>query len=264
MSQYKTVAITDKYTLETIAKDLKSKSEAYYIMFKILLDTGMPLDELAKMRVCDINKNAITFMPIHKGNLRTEPLSESTQEDIRNYVKDKQQGDFAFPSKSNPQKPMFIRSFQYALLESSRTYGIEPPVSATSLKKTYIYNLFMETHDTKKIYKITGIRSLVQLYEFFGIEAPPLKGDDETNHSSRTPYNILVGENLAENTKEHFNEVFDKLTDTLRNPQQSSKAYCYEALAMINQVEKALGRFENLSEDLHVAKTLYKKSGDAE
>ncbi len=254
-------AILDNYTLNLVGNDLILKNEAYYIIFRILLETGMPLEEVFKLRICDINKNAITFSPAHKGYLRTEKLTADTQEAIRSYINGKADEELAFPSKADPNKPIFIRSFQNALAETSKRLGLTPPISATSLRKTFIYNLYIKTHDTKKIYKITGIRSINQLYEYLGISAPPSEEGTE-RMSSKNPYNILVGEGIIDSTKKNTNITLDKICESLKTPEYVTFAYCKEALILAHSIEKALARFNAISGDNSLSKDIHKKSGD--
>lgn len=255
----KSAAIIDKYSLEQIGSDLRNKQEAYYVIFRIILDTGIPLEEIPSLRVCDINKNALTFMPIHKGFLRTEQLSEETQAVIKAYVAGKREEDYAFPAKSSDKKPLNIRSFQFALAETSNHFCYDPPITAMSLKKTFIYNLYMHTHDPKKIYKITGVRSLAQLYEYLGIDAPP-KDNEDKKLSPRNPQDVLVGDELSSKTRTHVNSVLDSIDERLANG-LATYQYCQEALTMIATIEKGLARFEELS-DNPVSKIIHKKSGD--
>ncbi len=60
----KSSAIFDKKLLEEIEKELASCNKMYEVICRIVVETGIPLEYLMKLRVCDINKNAdILFWP---------------------------------------------------------------------------------------------------------------------------------------------------------------------------------------------------------
>jgi hypothetical protein len=131
-----------------------------------------------------------------------------------------------------------------------------------SLRKTFIYNLYMRTHNTKKVYQITGVRSLVQLYRFLGISEPPKRDDEQLRYSASNPRDILTGNELTKKTREHTNNVLDGIEDALTND-SASYSYCQEALKMLSAIENALSIFEDVSSDSTVADHLHRKSGDA-
>ncbi len=262
MANYKASAVIDKQLLEQIGLDLQRKNDAYYIIFRIEIDTGMPLDEIPKLRICDINKNAITFSSIHKHQLRTEALTEETQQCIRQYCLNKKEGDLAFPSKADSTKPLSMKAFQAALKQSSEKLGCEPPMTSLSLKKTFIYNLYMRTHSTKKVYQITGVRSLQQLYTYLGIKEPPMRQDGQQRYSTSNPRDILMGEDIAAKTRRHVNSVIDVIQQRLTDG-MASYGFCQEALTMLRSIENATARFEAISDNEKLTDSIHRKSGDA-
>ena len=80
--------ILSKYVIGEIEKELRKMHEEYYVIFKILLETGMPLENIPSLLVSDISGDKIVYVPSHKNVTRCECISEQLQKEIKDYVKE--------------------------------------------------------------------------------------------------------------------------------------------------------------------------------
>ncbi len=240
-------AITSEYTLNMISQDLKKKRYSYYIIFWLIVETGIPLENISKLTCADISGENVTFNPVHKDVVRKENLSPRLQDDIKELIKDKKPDDYAFTSKKDTSKPMFIRCFQKALEKTSSFYNLEPPVTATTLRKTYIYHLLTREHNLEKIFAITKCRSKKAIYEYLELEPPEQPNPDAKRMTSYDARDAIIHEKMIEKTAEHFQKVMSTMKTELEIPSKTSVCYTAEAMKVLNEINSSLSRFEVFS-----------------
>ncbi len=247
MSIHAARAITSEYVLDMVSQDLKKKRYSYYIIFWLIIETGIPLENISDLKCAEISGDHITFNPVHKYVTRKETLSPKLQEDIKELIKDKKPDDYAFTSKNDPTKPMFIRCFQKALEKTSAFYNLEPPVTATTLRKTYIYHLLTREHDLEKIFAITKCRSKKAIYEYLELDPPEQPNPDAKRMANYDARDAILHENMIEKTTEHFSKVMSSIKVELEVPSRASVKYTAESMKLLNDINNSLSHFEAFS-----------------
>lgn len=235
--------ITNNLTIELVLKKLNEANPAYNIIFRLMLETGMPLSSCVELKCCDINKNAVTFKPTHKQVVRTEPLSEELQKDIAKYLGGKGDMSYAFVQKNNTSKHMHYRAFLGALETICESLNIMPTITSQTIRKTYIYKLFISGNNVEKIYSLTDCRSIRQIYDYLGLPLPEQK--DREYYQKESIRDVLVKEKLVEQTKATAESTLSKMIENLDYTKAVSYDYCREVMRCISTINEAITLFND-------------------
>lgn len=234
--------ITSEYIIDLVAADIRKKRECYYIIFWLILETGITLANIPKLKVKDIKGTTISFHPVHKRVLRVENISPKLQEEIKEYIKGKNDEDLAFTAYSDNTKPLFERGFQKALTAASDFYNISPPVTSERLRRTYIYNLLIKEHNIEKIRSITGCRSIREVYEYLSLPLPNSKNAERLESYSQR--DAILKERLLEKTTDHFTSVIKSIEVELAVPDRADIKYIDDAMKLLSDINNRLSDFE--------------------
>ncbi len=237
--------ITSEYIIDLVADNIRKKRECYYIILRLILETGITLTNIPKLKVKDIKGETISFNPVHKYVTRVEKLSPELQEEIAEYTKGKGDDDLAFTAYRDNTKPLFERGFQKALTAASEFYNIEPPVTSERLRRTYIYNLLVKEHDLDKIRSITGCRSPKEVYEYLSLPLPKSKNAERLESYSQR--DALLKEKLIEKTAEHFSSVMKSIEVELSVPDRADVEYIDNTMRLLSDINNRLSDFEEKS-----------------
>lgn len=251
----KIVPIQNKQLLDSVAKELRNMNEQYYLIFQLILETGMPLEAVPLLKVVDIKNNPITFIPSHKYVIRSEYVSAQLSKNLKAFAGDRNDDALAFYALKDDSKPFPIRNFQKALIRASELNGLSQSITALALRKTYILNVYLKEHNYNKIYALTECRSIKGVLEYLNLEVPT---PDNKYLSGYTIKEALLNEKLASKTLKHTQKVLSEVVKNVEENNASlSYEYCSEVLKLRNDIEAALTRFEDLTENPQTLKEMY-------
>lgn len=252
----KTKPISNKQTIELIGEELTKMYESYGIIYHLLLETGMPLENIPTLTVKDISDKVIVFTPSHKNVVRSEYISPTLHKRIKAYIADKDSDALAFFAIKDPTKPFPIRNFQKALTRVSKTLALEQPVTALAIRKTYILNVYLREHNYQKIYTLTNCRSVKGVLEYLNLDVPT---PENKYLKGYTVKEALIENNVTQRTLTHVNKVLREIQERISTNKSLSYEYCEEAMHLNASIEDALSRFESLSDNAPILKDLYFK-----
>ena len=168
-------AITSEFTEQRFGEELKRKSMAYYLVFRIIIETDMPFSTITKQTVADVKgKTALTYTS-HAGGIRKAPISDSLQKDISEYCEGKKQEDVFLTGKLNGN-PLHVMTISQAFSSASKALKLDPPVSVRSCHKTFIYHMLLTDKNTTRARTYLHANSEREIYDFIGVPLPDRKG----------------------------------------------------------------------------------------
>lgn len=217
--------ITSPLTLKLLAQELKNTHEDYYIVFRIMIETGYYLGALLECHVKDLrDKDTLHIRTCKRYDvLREARLSETLKAELSEFFKDKSDNEFAFVSRKTGEK-LHFGSYKNALKAASRRLGIDPPVTVSALELTYKYNQYIESPDTahstgkQKNYKSSA--------EHFGL-SPKERAD------------LLATSHKA--TLKKLEKAEKELTKLENAPERKEKGYSY-ALKYLSSINAAVDK----------------------
>lgn len=247
--------IQNKQLLDSISKELKNMNEQYSLIFQLILETGMPLEAIPKLTVKDITNNPISFLPSHKYVTRSEYISPQLAKSLKVFAGSRNEDCPAFYALKDETKAFPIRNFQKALLRASELLSLEQPITALAIRKTYILNVFLKEHNYNKIYALTECRSVKSVLEYLNLEVPT---PDNKYLSGYTVKEAIISDKMVSKTLKHVTKVLSAINTNFDEKSMSlSYEYCSETMKLLNDIESALTRFEDLIDNPSALKGLY-------
>jgi len=249
--------IQNRQLLNSIAEELNKKNEQYYLIFQLILETGMPLECIPQLTISDIKSNPLSFTPTHKFIVRKEYISETLSRHLIAYAGNRDDDALAFHSIRDENKRFPLRNFQRALDYTTKILSLDQTITVLAIRKTYLLNLFLKSHDYHKIYALTDCRSVRDVLEYLNLGTSEL-GD--TRQSSYTIKESLINKNLVEKTIEHSFQVLSEISKNIKeNDINLPSEYFAEVLKQTTDIEASLTRFEDISNNSNTLKDIYTK-----
>ena len=236
--------ITNPVTIDLVKKALYEINPEHNIIFQLMLETGIPLSECVLLTCADIDKDTLTFHPTHKHIVRSEPLSDKLQGDIAAYLNGRHDNSFAFPRKGCADEPLHPRTFLGALESVSAKLAIEPCISSQTIRKTYIYNLYVkDPNHLDKIYALTNKRGKAQVCEYLGIPCDRNEGIKFASKSSLK--DVILYNETIDVTKERVDKVFDELKENIAYDKTMPYEYYREAMTLLTKINDSIETFNS-------------------
>lgn len=235
--------IQNRQLLNSIAAELNRKNEQYELVFQLIIETGITLECITQITVSDIKSNPVIFAPTHKHVVRKEYISEELSKRLIAFAGNREDSSLAFHSIRDENKPFPTRNFQRALDSTSKLLSMDHPITVLALRKTYLLNIFLKTHDYHKIYAMTDCRSVKDVLEYLNLGTPDLDGK---RISSYTIKESLINKNLVEKTIEHSLQVLSDISKNIKEYDVNlSYEYFMEVFKLTKDIEASLTRFED-------------------
>ena len=178
--------ITSESTLYALYDALNDISPVYGMMAKIIVETGIPFNQLSFFKKSDLSgKKSITYeskMPNHNYKI---DFSDETLAAIKDFLAGLKNDDFAFPGTFTGE-PVSLASFRKALGSASKKLGLSEDVTYKTLRKTFIYHLVEADGDYSRAKYFMGAASIKHVMAFIGV-IPTDKLD--VNIDSQIKYN---------------------------------------------------------------------------
>lgn len=198
--------ITSEQTINSLSAEIRKLQESYYLIFHIILESGMPLNRVIKLKVKDLyRKPKLEYASRHNTSVFKVAISLRLQRDIMNYLKGRPLDSFAFVGVRS-DKPMMPTAFQYALQAVSEKLGIEPAVTSTSLRKTFIYNTVVSDGNYVRAAQFTHSKGPKGVVEYLGIGVP----DEITYAQASKDFTKATQRNALNKTREKILAALDE------------------------------------------------------
>ena len=128
--------ITDRNVLEKMKEYLRERSLRNYLIFRVGLNLGLSVYDLLHLRIEDVLDKSLYDCQ----NCRIQ-ISESLQEEIRQYIGDRKEGHLFVSAKGKP-----LSRFQlYVILQNAaKAVGYKESIGAITFRKTFVYWAYRE------------------------------------------------------------------------------------------------------------------------
>ncbi len=161
--------IRDINTVNDIADYLRSRSERDYIMFLFGIYSGLRISDILKLRVRDVKgKEKIVMREKKTGKERKFPLNKVLKKSLASYVGQKKDYEFLFRSRQGCNQPVSRQQAWKILSEAGERFGLDS-IGTHTLRKTFGYHMYQQTHDIVTIQKILNHATQDYTLRYIGI-----------------------------------------------------------------------------------------------
>lgn len=161
--------IRDINIVMDIADYLKSKNERDYVMFMFGIYTGLRISDILKFRVRDIKeKDAIYLREKKTGKEKRFPLNSELKPIIADYISDKKDYEYLFKSCRSGNKAISRQQAYKILSAAGKKFNIDK-VGTHTLRKTFGYHMYQQTHDAVTIKEILNHTDISVTLRYIGI-----------------------------------------------------------------------------------------------
>ena len=164
--------IRDKQLIYDIAGYLKQKSERDYILFMLGIYSGLRISDILKLKVSDVRGRDHFIVTEQKtGNIRKIVINPELQQEIANYIQEKEDEDYLMRSRENYNRPISRQRVNQILNGVGDKYKVR--LSAHSLRKTFGYHFYVqygERNALPVLMKIYGHSRETHTLLYIGVE----------------------------------------------------------------------------------------------
>ncbi|MDR7318898.1 tyrosine-type recombinase/integrase [Brevibacillus nitrificans] len=146
--------IRDPEIIRAIKKDLKSQKDIRnYLLFEIGINTGLRISDILQLRVKDLKKKYLYLIEVKTKKQKQFEMNPHVRKELLTYLEGRDDEEFVIKSRQGVNKPL-KRSMTYKILRKiAKKYGLEQ-IGNHTLRKTYGYFFYQETHDIAMLQKI--------------------------------------------------------------------------------------------------------------
>lgn len=147
--------IRDISKIEEIKNILKRKNYRDYFLFTFGINCGLRISDILNLKVKHVKgQSHITLKEKKTGKAKRLRINNSLQNEISQYVKGMNDGDYLFPSRNGQGIKPITRVRAYMILnEAARVAGISE-IGTHTLRKTMGYHFYQRTKDVALLQEI--------------------------------------------------------------------------------------------------------------
>lgn len=171
-SNTRTTVILSPSLIQEVGTRLQKTGVKYYILFQLLIKTGIPCSQFLNKKVSDVRgKKTISYCRRNTNVVENIPLDDEMQRELALYTSSMAADSYLFPANSK-NTPISIYLFQRRLSSISEELHI-PEIRVRSLIKTYQYQEYLKGGVAQKqIKQILHKGSKNRLEAYFGAPLP--------------------------------------------------------------------------------------------
>jgi len=134
------------------------------------INSGLRISDMLKLKVIDVkDKTHITINEKKTGKLKRFKINISLQGEISEYIWNKNDYDYLFPSKKSVGKEPIKRVQAYYILnQAARQLGLHE-IGTHTLRKTFGYHFYQETKDVALLQTIFNHSAPSMTLRYIGI-----------------------------------------------------------------------------------------------
>ena len=161
--------IRDIDTVNDIADYLRSQDERNYILFLFGIYSGLRISDILKLRVRDVRgRDKVMIREKKTGKERRFPINQALKKDLERYIQDMKDWEFLIKSREGRNQPISRQQAWKILQEAGQKFGIQK-IGTHSLRKTFGYHLYQQTHDIVAIQKILNHATQEYTLRYIGV-----------------------------------------------------------------------------------------------
>ena len=176
MANITTEPLRDKRQLQALFVYLKGQDTRNYAMAKVQLNTALRLGDVVTLMYDDFFhydgefRRYVTLKEEKTKHERHIAINKSLRTLLSSYVKEYNlgPGDYLFPSRKGLNKPISKTQAHRIYQEAGKVLHLEK-FNSHSLRKTWGYWAYRETHNIALIMQVYGHTSAVQTLKYIGI-----------------------------------------------------------------------------------------------
>lgn len=232
--------VTSQNVLDDVSAELRKAQESYYIIFHIILSSGMPLNRVVQLKVKDLYlKPYITYLSRHNTTTFKISIPLKLQRDIKNYLKGKPSDSFAFIGIRS-DKPLLPTAFQKALQVTSERLKVSPAITSTSLRKTFIYNTIVADGDYKRAMKYLCALSKNQVHDYLGVDFPKTL----TNKEASTAFVKSIQRDAIGRSKNKILKALDDAAHLAEHPEDRTIDNMKKTVDLLNALSDIIYKLD--------------------
>lgn len=161
--------IRDIDIIQDIADYLIVRNYRDYMIFMFGIYTGLRISDILKLRVRDIKDKDNIFIREKKTNKEKRfPINEELKPILEDYIKDMKDFEHLFKSRKGINKPVSRECAYRILRDAAKAFGIDC-IGTHTLRKTFGYHLYQQTHDIVAIQQILNHSSPAITLRYIGV-----------------------------------------------------------------------------------------------
>ncbi len=161
--------IRDINKIHDIEDYLKSKNERDYIMFLFGIYSGLRISDILPLRVRDVRgKDSLVVTERKTGKERRFRFNPKLKAALKHYIKNKRDYECLFASQKGYNQPLGRHQAWAILNEAGRRFGLES-IGTHTMRKTFGYHMYQQTHDIATIQKILNHSSQLTTMMYIGV-----------------------------------------------------------------------------------------------
>lgn len=161
--------IRDINVVYDIADYLKVRSNRDYMIFEFGIYTGLRISDILKLRVRDVKGKDYIYMREKKTDKEKRfPINDELKPILEDYVKDKKDFEYLFKSRKGLNKPITRQCIYSSLNNAAKAFGLES-IGTHTLRKTFGYFLYQQTHDVVAIKEILNHSDISVTLRYIGV-----------------------------------------------------------------------------------------------
>ena len=162
--------IRDLNKIEEVKSILKENGTRDLLLFCLGINTALRVSDLLKFRVGDVRgKTHIELKEQKTGKLKRFPLRGNLLALIEEYIKNKSDNDYLFPSRNGSNKPL-TRVMAYIIINNAcHKAGIQDRIGMHTLRKTFSYHHYKTYKDVALLQSLLNHSSPSITLRYIGI-----------------------------------------------------------------------------------------------
>jgi polyhydroxyalkanoate synthesis regulator phasin len=246
MSRQVSKAINSPVLEEIIGKQLRDMGESYYLLYRLSIETGYVCGDLLRLNVRDVYKKKVIKIPSKlTSKERDREISDELYSDLTAFCDNRPLSQALFIGSKSGTRLNFP-TFQKALLRVSHSLGINPVLTASALRKTYLFHVIMITGNTAALKKEYNQSLSREMYESLGISPEEC---EDLIHSASTARSAITQMQLVKKIRRECDNALDDIAVNMQVPATSSTDYCKDVLALLCQINTAVTVFNALTQE---------------
>ena len=228
-----------------VIAELRNRSATYALVYRLIRETGIDFRHLTQLKAGDLHNKDHIMYETHSGKMRSMPLPEDLQQEINDFLKNTPEDAYAFTGKTNGNI-LKSRTMTVALESVSRSIGIDPPLSITSIRLTFVYNMVLKDGNCTNAMNYILASSAKDVYERLGIDPKDLKGE---YLKGTDPKEKLFKYDILESLSDRVQNVLSDIRARTVSPENITNDYAIKALSCLESIDTAVTVFESATQN---------------
>nr|DAY63892.1 MAG TPA: site specific tyrosine recombinase [Caudoviricetes sp.] len=165
--------IRDKGMILDIADYLLEINERDYVLFMFGIYSGLRISDILPLKVRDVrNADYIYLREKKTGKEKRFPINDELKSILKRYIKGKRDYELLFPNNRKDitqRKPISRQRVWSILNEAAQAMGYSEKIGCHTLRKTFGYWLYQNTHDAVAIQEILNHSDISITKRYIGV-----------------------------------------------------------------------------------------------